>query len=193
MPKVIVIGGSNGAGKTTAAKNLLLGVEHCTDFVNADEIARGLSPFNVDAVALQAGKIMLARMRELRDAKATFSFETTMATRSFAPFLKECAARGYSVECHYFALNSPETAIARVKQRVALGGHHVPDDIIRRRFWAGRANFIQLYVPLSDVWVCYDSCDEQPRVIASQERWQDPHITEPELWQSFLNSINSGI
>ena len=136
---------------------------------------------------------MISRMRELRDRHKSFAFETTMASRSIAPFLRECSERGYFIESHYFALDTPERAIARVQHRVELGGHNVPEDIIKRRFWAGRANFLNLYIPLSDAWVWYDSVSEPPRALAWQKRWDSLNVLEPELWQSFVDSVKKTI
>ena len=132
-PRVVIFAGPNGAGKSTHADAILaaLGIE---TFVNADYIARGLSGRNTDAVNFEAGRIMLKRLRQLADAGADFAFESTLSSRTFAPFLRGLKAQGYSVAIYYFALTNAQLAVRRVKLRVALGGHHVPSDVVKRRF-----------------------------------------------------------
>lgn len=190
MPKAIIIGGPNGAGKTTASRRLLLEVDDCIEFVNADEIARGISPYNPDGAAVQASKLMHKRMHELREKKTSFAMETTMASRSFGPFLRDCKAMGYFVEAYYFMVESPEFSIARVAQRVALGGHDVPPDVIRRRFWAGAANFIHLYIPVADDWVCYYSGVTPPQLVA-EKGLRGPDVKDESRWK-LLQEIARG-
>lgn len=134
MPDVYIIGGCNGSGKTTTAMQLLPNGLNLLEYVNADEIAAGLSPFNPESVAVQAGRLMLERLNSLSDAGADFAFETTLASRHYVRFLQRCKTKGYAVNLIYFWLVSPELAIARVKQRVASGGHDIPEATIRRRY-----------------------------------------------------------
>lgn len=132
MPNVYVFGGCNGAGKTTMAMRLLPETLNCREFVNADLIAAGLSPFRVENVALQAGRLMLQRINKLRDGGVDFAFESTLASRSFVPFLRSCQSCGYEVHLLYVQLENVDLAIERVANRVLEGGHNIPKDVIRQ-------------------------------------------------------------
>ncbi len=155
-PRVVIFAGPNGAGKSTHADAILaaLGIE---TFVNADYIARGLSGRNTDAVAFEAGRIMLKRLRQLSEAKADFAFESTLSSRTFATFLNALKRQGYVVAIYYFSLANAQLAIRRVKLRVALGGHDVPPDVVRRRFGRSLNNFFNLYAPVADEWTLFDN------------------------------------
>ena len=168
VPYLYIIAGCNGAGKTTASYTLLPEMLKCKEFVNSDEIAKGLSPFNADsiAVAVEASRIMYKRMKELIAAKETFAMETTLATRTVANLIKEAQKEGYYVTLLYFWLNTPELAIARVKERVAAGGHNVPENTIRRRYKAGIRNLFDLYLPICDYWMVTDNSMSPMEVIA---------------------------
>ena len=144
MPDIFVIGGPNGAGKTTVAMKLLPEGFHIRDFVNADSIAAGLSPFQPESVALEAGRIMLNRIRALTEAKQDFAFETTLAVRNFAPFLDQCRSDGYRIDLLSVWLPSVDLALRRVQGRVARGGHDVPQGVIRRRYDRGLSNFFEI-------------------------------------------------
>ncbi len=158
MPHVIVIAGPNGAGKSTAAPALLhglLGIEH---FVNADVIARGLSAFDPESVAIQAGRIMLERLRELASRGEDFAFETTLASRSFAPWIAGLRReQGYTFSLHYLWVPAPRFSVGRVARRVSEGGHFVPPEVVERRFYGGISNFFTLYRPIADRWYLYDN------------------------------------
>lgn len=162
-----VIAGCNGAGKTTAAFTVLPEMLNCHEFVNADEIAKGISPFNPESVAIQAGRLMIDRMLFLLKEGTTFGFETTLATRSYANLIQRAQKRGYYVHLLFFSLQEPEQAVARVAKRVSQGGHNIPLDIIYRRFWAGLQNLFQLYIPIVDSWTLYDNSDCPTEKIAS--------------------------
>lgn len=167
MPQIVVLGGPNGAGKSTCARLLLPDYLGIREFVNADEIARGLSAFAPESVAFEAGRIMLQRLRALAERQVSFAFETTLATRSFAPWLRELATRGsYEVHLLYVWLRSPELALERVAKRVRSGGHHVPPEVVRRRYSRGRANFLNIYRSLAVNWEVYDNSETTPRLIA---------------------------
>ncbi len=167
-PKVIVIAGPNGAGKTTAARGVLHDLIGVGEFVNADTIAAGLSGFAPDRAAFAAGRIMLARLHELAAARATFAFETTMASRTFAPWLRELQGSGYRVHVAFLWLASPALAMRRVALRVRHGGHDIPVETIQRRYARGLVNFHTLYRPIADSWIVYDnSAFSAPRVVAS--------------------------
>ncbi len=157
MKEVILIGGPNGAGKTTAAGWLLPRTLGIREFVNGDEIAKGLSPFNPEGSAVPAARLMLSRVRELIRAGESFAFETTCAGRGHAQFLKSCRAAGYRVTVIFLWLPSAAMAQARVRQRVREGGHAVPPAVIARRFVGGLRNLRRLYLPLADVAMIYDN------------------------------------
>ncbi|MBY0522363.1 MAG: zeta toxin [Gemmataceae bacterium] len=167
QPTVGIISGPNGAGKSTNAPSLLAGALKVSEFVNADTIARGLSAFHPEAVALEAGRIMLDRLRGLAVTRESFAFETTLAGRTFAPWIAELRRSGYFFYLIYLSLPSAELAIARVRDRVRKGGHHVPDETVRRRFQGGLRNFFTLYRPIADEWCFYDSSrPSAPRLVA---------------------------
>lgn len=152
-----IIAGCNGAGKTTASFTVLPEMLKCHEFVNADEIAAGLSPFNPEGVALQAGRLMIDRIINLLKEGETFAFETTLATRSYVKLIQQAKRRGYFVTLVFFSLSTAEQAVRRVAKRVSLGGHHIPTDVIFRRYTAGLQNLFQLYMPVVDYWVLYDN------------------------------------
>lgn len=188
-PQVVVIAGPNGAGKTTAAQTLLPSTLEIEHFVNADWIARGLSGFNPEAAAIDAGRIMLARLKQLAEARSTFAFETTLATRSFAPWLRELCNTGYLFALVFLWLPDAEQAILRVADRVRNGGHDVPADTIRRRYNAGLRNFFQLYQPLTSGWRFYDNSEpETPRLIASGSGIMENTVKNETLWRSILKA-----
>jgi len=189
MPKLFIIAGCNGAGKTTASYTVLPEVLGCREFVNADEIAHGLSPFNPSSVSIEAGRLMLQRMGDLLRDGADFAFETTLATRSYVKFIETAQKRGYFVTLLYFWLPSPELAIERVALRVQQGGHHIPSDVVRRRYWNSLHNLTTLYTPVCDLWSIYDNnaADEQIRKIAWGERNKIIRIEDPLCYQKIVN------
>ena len=157
MQKLYIIAGCNGAGKTTASYTMLPEMLHCHEFVNADEIARGLSPFNPDSMAIEAGRLMLRRINDLLEEGTDFAFETTLATRYYTRFIKMAQERGYFVSLLYFWLPSPDQAVERVARRVIEGGHNVPPEVVRRRYYRGLRYLTTLYTPICDYWVIYDN------------------------------------
>jgi len=187
-PIVAVVAGPNGAGKSTLAPALLRDMLGLTDYVNADVVALGLSGFDPDAAGLAAGRIVLARLRALGASGRSFAFETTLATRSFAPWLRELGASGYEVVVLLLWLPSPELAASRVAQRVALGGHDVPLPTIRRRYTRGLGNFFRLYRPLAHRWVLWDSSEARPRRIAAGSRRRVEHVDDPRLWRRLVET-----
>lgn len=164
-PTLYIIAGCNGAGKTTASMSVLPDVLNCREFVNADEIAKGLSPFKPEEVAIEAGKLMLQRIDVLLYRHITFAIETTLATRSYKNLVKRAKESGYKVILLFFWLSSPEMAEMRVAQRVASGGHDIPKDIIHRRYWAGLRNLFEIFVPIVDLWSLYDNTKELKPVV----------------------------
>ena len=160
--KILIIAGPNGAGKTTFAREFLPAEAACPHFVNADLIAAGLSPFAPELVAVRAGRIMLDQIHEHVRKGESFAFETTMSGRIYLQLIPSWQTQGYIVKLFFLQLPSSEMAVARVRQRVAAGGHNVPEEVIWRRFDAGLRNFEQLYKPLVDEWVLYDNSGEEP-------------------------------
>ncbi len=158
-----IISGCNGAGKTTASYTVLPEVLHCKEFVNADEIARGLSPFNPESVAIEAVRLMLQRIEDLLVKDESFSIETTLATKSYINLVRRAQVKGYTVRLLFFWLNSPELALQRIAERVAKGGHNVPEPIVRRRYVAGICNLFRLFMSEVDSWEIYDN-SEYPAV-----------------------------
>lgn len=171
MANLYIIAGPNGAGKTTASFTMLPEVLNCREFVNADEIARGLSPFNPESVAIEAGRLMLTRIKELLSTRIDFAIETTLATRSYASLVRRAHERGYTITLVYFRLESPSLAIERVKQRVAMGGHNIPADTIARRYKASIRNLFELYMDIVENWLIFDNSNSPTELIA--EKTQD--------------------
>lgn len=165
MPNLYIIAGCNGAGKTTASYTMLPEMLECKEFVNADEIAKGLSPFQPEKAAIDAGRIMIYRIEELLRQKQDFAIETTLATKSYVSFIKKAQKLGYFVTLLYFWLSSPELAIKRVEDRVRSGGHHVPSDVIRRRYIAGVRNLLSLYTPVSDYWMVINNSENPFKIV----------------------------
>ena len=161
-----IIAGCNGAGKTTASKTILPKSLLVKEFVNADEIAKGLSPFNPEGVAIAAGKLMLKRIDELLNAEESFSIETTLATRSYLNLVKRAQQKGYIVHLLFFWLNNTELAKQRVASRVANGGHNIPPEVIKRRYEAGLKNLFNIFMPAVDIWVLIDNSNNQGERIA---------------------------
>ena len=162
-----IISGPNGAGKTTASYTVLPKILQCKEFVNADEIARGLSPFNPESVAIEAGRLMLKRISELLQRNESFSIETTLSTRSYFRLVEKAHSQGYDVTLLFFWLKSPQQAIERVAERVAKGGHDIPKDIIVRRYWEGLDNLFKIYMPIVDTWILVNNSETPRSVVAT--------------------------
>lgn len=177
-----IISGCNGAGKTTASYTVLPEILKCKEFVNADEIARGLSPFNSQSVAIEAGRLMLQRMEDLLGREVTFSIETTLATRSYLNLVNRAQQKGYRVSLLYFWLNSPELAMKRVAERVEKGGHNISEEIIRRRYKAGINNLFKLFMPVVDYWAIFDNSETPRRTVATGGRKSKAEIIEKNLF-----------
>ena len=166
--QLYIIAGCNGAGKTTACFTILPEVLDCKEFINADEIAKGLSPFQPESVAMQAGRIMLARMDELLQKGETFAFETTLATKSYKQKIEWAQANGYEVTLLFFWLCNVAMAKERVAQRVAEGGHNIPDEIIERRYYNGIANLFAIYIDMVDICYIFDNSEGESVLIAEK-------------------------
>ncbi|MDO8178406.1 MAG: zeta toxin family protein [Undibacterium sp.] len=183
QPHVIVIGGPNGAGKSTIAPLVLRDYLAVPDFVNADQIAAGLSAFNPESAAFEAGRIMLRRLDELAGSGKSFAFESTLSSRTFSVFLKRLKSQGYHVGLCFVWLNSIELAKERVALRVKMGGHHIPSDVIERRYVRSIQNFRNLYLPLADEWSLFDNSKlADPLLIAEGFDKQATTIFEKESW-----------
>lgn len=180
-PTVVVIAGPNGAGKSTAAPYLLQQALGILEFVNADQIALGLSAYAPQTVSFEAGRIMLKRLHELATAQASFAFESTLSSRTFALFLKHCKAQGYRVQVFYVALPSAELAVNRVALRVKRGGHDIPRADIDRRFHRSLKNLFELYLPLADRWVILDNASGTLRHIANGTAHRT-FVKAPDQW-----------
>lgn len=157
MPNLYIIAGCNGAGKTTASFNVLPQILDCKEFVNADEIAKGLSPFAPESVAIQAGKLMLQRIDVLLAERISFAIETTLATRSYRTLVKRAQEKGYVVQLLFFWLESPLMACERVARRVSEGGHNIPINTIHQRYHSGLSNLFDIFMPIVDYWALYDN------------------------------------
>jgi predicted ABC-type ATPase len=168
--EVVVIGGPNGAGKTTWAYRRLPSTLGLREFVNADEIARGISPLDPEASALAAGRLMIERLNELISAGHSFAFETTCSGRGHVRLLQICRATGYRITLIFLWLPSAKIALSRVARRVSQGGHRIPDDVIVRRYSAGLRNMRHIYLPLADEAYIYDNSDEDGVLIAQQRK-----------------------
>ena len=185
-----IIAGCNGAGKTTASFNILPETLNCQEFINADEIARGLSPFHPEKVAIEAGRLMLTRIQDLLDSHSDFAFETTLATKSFRGTILKARAKGYHVTLLYFWLNSIDLAKDRVKQRVIEGGHFVDDSTISRRYINGLQNLFKIYSGLCDFTMIYDNSQPTPVLVAYTEINRKFVIEKEISFQQIVSLVN---
>jgi len=181
MQNLYIIAGPNGAGKTTLSYTILPEIFECEDFVNADEIAKGLSPFNPDKAAIKAGRLMLERIAELLEKNQSFALETTLSTRSYLNLVKEAQKKGYEVILLFLALESANLAIERVEIRVNEGGHSIPLETIKRRYKTGLRNLFELYIPIVNKWMLVDNSNDvfefiaeganNELIIRSEKKW----------------------
>ena len=190
MKTLYLLAGCNGAGKTTAAFTLLPGLLACREFVNADEIARGLSPFQPETVSIQAGRLMLERLKELLAAGETFALETTLATRHYLRFIAEAREQGYLVRLLFFWLNSADLAVERVAARVGEGGHNIPEQTIRRRYGGGLRQFFGAYRTAVHDWLLFDNSNGQGTLIA-QGNATVTTVVDTDIWQQLTNEYHA--
>ena len=182
-PNVIMLAGPNGAGKTTSSRSLLADQLKVMTFVNADIIAQGLAGFDPESAAWEASRIMLERLDELAQKQADFAFETTLAARSYVPRIEKWRSEGYSFQLYYFWLPTADLAVERVALRVSRGGHHVPEETVRRRYRQSLRNLLQLFIPLADAWQVFDNEKrDSMRLIAHGSGTTIESIVRPELW-----------
>ena len=183
MPRLYIISGCNGAGKTTASYTMLPEMLECSEFVNSDEFAKGLSPFQPEKASIQASRYMLTKIRYLLKRQKDFAVETTLATRSLLKTVQLAQSAGYTVTLLYFWLNSPELAIERVQARVEAGGHNIPEETIRRRYQVGIDYFFHYYSPICERWILADNSQIPFRVIAEGSKDTIINIKDEETFQ----------
>ncbi len=190
MKQLFIIAGPNGAGKTTASYTILPDVLNCNEFVNADEIAKGLSPFNPESVSIQAGRLMLERINQMIEEGKSFAFETTLATRSYVGFVKKAQQKGYFVSLIFLYLPSAEQAIERVAMRVKEGGHNIAPDVIVRRYKRGLENLVKLYMPICDSWIIYNNYDfnKQISIIAEGRLLNLPEVYDKIVYNKIISN-----
>ena len=186
MPNLYIISGCNGAGKTTASYSVLPDMLDCKEFVNADEIAKGLSPFQPDKVAIEAGRIMLNRINELIKQRVDFAFETTLSARTYRHLIKEAQSNGYFVTLVYFWLSSVVLAIERVRTRVISGGHDIPEETIRRRYTTGLENLSKIYLPICDYWMIFDNSEHPSTLIAEGFRDKETEVYIHDIYTQII-------
>lgn len=191
MPDMYIMAGCNGAGKTTAGYTIIYENLSCDNFINADNIALALSPFNPESVAFVAGRMMLNCIRELMEIQADFAFETTLSTLSYISLINEAHARGYKVKIIYLWLSSVEIAVQRVMKRVKKGGHHIPADVIERRYYRGLRNLYKLYMPVCEEWLLINNMDLSPELIARGGP-TDTEIFNKYIWNTMLAQQDQG-
>jgi predicted ABC-type ATPase len=185
-PRIVILAGPNGAGKSTIAKYLLTEQYFIDEFVNADAIAAGLSAFAPEAVAFEAGRIMLRRIEALLKDKRSFAFETTLASKSFTRLIARAKSSGYRISLLYVALPSAQLAKRRVARRVKEGGHSIPEDVIERRFIRSLDNLMYRYRPLVDEWFVYDNSELKTPALVAHGRGASEKIIEEHKWQRLL-------
>lgn len=189
MANLYIIGGANGSGKTTVAKEILPYYLTVYEYVNADEIAKGLSPFRPENVAIQAGKLMLKRLAYLVKNNIDFAFESTLSGLNYVKFLEKCRRQNYQINLIYFWLENPQLAIQRVQQRVKSGGHNIPENIIIRRYYRGQKNLSKFYLPLSDTWIIYNN-SQLPTTLVAEKTLSEPRIVYDERVYSQIMGEN---
>jgi len=186
MPNLYIIAGCNGAGKTTASFTLLPEMLNCREFVNADEIARGISPFQPESAAIGAVKIMLNRINELISLQVDFAFETTLSAKYFVNLIQKAQKNGYFVTIVFFWLENVELAIHRVKIRVNEGGHDIPEGVIKRRYKSGIENLIFKYIAVSDYWLVINNSKRTFYIIAEGFKDIETDIKDESIWKRII-------
>ena len=187
MPNLYIIAGCNGPGKTTASFTVLPEMLDCDEFINADEIARGLSPLNPERAAIEAGRLMLTKIDRLINNKKEFAFETTLATKSYVNTVQQAKQNGYQIVLVYFWLDSVSLAIERVKTRVHDGGHNIPEPVIIRRYYSGLSNLFNLYLPICDYWMVFDNSGAPSELVAEGYSNGEMEIKNPDSFEKIKN------
>jgi len=191
MANMYIICGCNGAGKTTASYTMLPDMLGCDEYIDADEIAKGLSPSDPSQAAIRASRLMMERFNELIEKGKDFGLETTLSTRSLVRMAMEAKRKGFSVHIIYFWLKSPELAIERVKRRYEAGGHTVPEEAIRRRYTVGIDNLIKLYMPICDLWTIFDNSLSELKLVAKGGPDRETEIANPKTYAKILDYYKS--
>lgn len=189
MKKLYIIAGCNGAGKTTASYTILPEILDCNEFVNADEIARGLSPFRPEKAGIQAGRLMLQRIKSLISKGQDFAFETTLSTKSYKNLVEDAKRNGYAVTLIFFYLSSQDLAVKRVETRVKEGGHNIPEKVIRRRYENGLKNFFNIFRPIVDEWLIIENSGEPYKLIA-QKKQSDEKVYIDKIWNQLKSKYD---
>ena len=184
-PNLYIIAGPNGAGKTTFARKFLPQYVECLEFVNADFIAGGLSPFAPERAAIHAGRLMLEQIHSLAERGLDFGFETTLSGKTYVKLLQEMKNGGYLINIFFLWISNVKLALERIELRVQNGGHHIPEAIIRRRFGRSLPNFLRFYKPLADSWTIFDNSGDVPKMIAFEESGKI-EILDPDLFGILL-------
>ena len=189
-PQLVVVAGPNGAGKSTIAPRLLSGSYQLSEHVNADQIALGLSGFGSRNAAIEAGRVMRDRIRNLARVRASFAFETTMSSRSFAPWISGLVKSGYKFHVLYLWLRTPELAVQRVEERVRAGGHGVDAKVVERRYKRGIVNFFSLYRSIASTWAVYDNSDSGEPILIAERSGKNgaDKIHRQDLWARFCQT-----
>ena len=190
QPKLHIIAGPNGSGKTTFVYKFLPEYVRCLNFVNADLISLGLSPFSPEAVALRSGKIMLDQIHTLSERRLDFGFETTLAGKTYVNLLKKLKNAGYEVNLFFLWLRNVELAIERVAERVRKGGHDVPENVVRRRYDRGIFNLFHVYRDLLDTWTLFDNSTESPRIMAYEDHGELT-VLDNDLFETIMRSVKN--
>jgi predicted ABC-type ATPase len=190
VPNLFIISGCNGAGKTTASFTILPEMLNCKEFVNADEIAKGLSPFQPENVSFHAGRIMLERIEELINSEVDFAFETTLTTLSYLNTIKIAKYKGYTVTLLYFWLNDVNLAIERVKNRVSEGGHNIPEETIIRRYFRGIHNLTDKFIAVCDFWIVINNSSRPFTFVAEGQGSNELKIHDHLIWSQIKNLPN---
>jgi predicted ABC-type ATPase len=183
MPNLYIIAGCNGAGKTTASFTVLPEMLDCDEFINADEIARGISPLNPEKASIEAGRFMLTKIEKLIANKKDFAFETTLATKSYVNTIQRAKQKGYQIVLVYFWLDSVSLAIERVKTRVLDGGHNIPEPVIIRRYYSGLSNLFNLYLPICDYWMIFDNSVAPSELVAEGYLNGEMEVRNPDSFE----------
>lgn len=191
MANMYIICGCNGAGKTTASYTMLPDMLGCDEYIDADEIAKGLSPDDPSQAAIRASRLMVERFNELIEKGKDFGLETTLSTRSLVRMALKAKRQGFSVHIIYFWLKNPELAIERVKRRYEAGGHIVPEETIRRRYSVGIDNLIKMYMPICDSWAIYDNSLSELKLVARGGFDRETEIANPKTYAKILDYYKS--
>jgi predicted ABC-type ATPase len=190
LSNLFIIAGCNGAGKTTASFTILPEILNCKEFVNADEIAKGVSPFQPESVSFQAGRIMIERINELLNNKVDFAFETTLTTLSYLQTIKVAKENGYKINLIYFWLNDVKLALERVKIRVSEGGHNIPEETIRRRYFKGIYNLTKKFINVCDYWIIINNSEKPFNFVAEGYGNDELNIYDELIWQQIKKQAN---